>query len=291
MARRCLCTQLRQRIATDARLATLPMAAKWLWLVLAERAAETPEGSVPVGSAFGFFAGIAMLIQVAEPEVETHWETLAARGLVLRDGDAFSIPDLPALGGRAASARANGGLGGRPRRGETAEQARLRRAQAHMMLPITGGPEKPSGTQAENPAVSSTTTTESLTSVSSHPPKPTRDTAHATLGAELATIAGLDPVRQRFDYQPVRAWLDAGYSPTLIRSVVAEVAGRPSFEPGRVRTLAYFTQAIERAAAEVALPTPRAAEAGTLSQEAAQIIAWMNNGMDHASRPRFGRAA
>lgn len=289
MARRCLCTQLRQRIATDARLTTLPMAAKWLWLSLAERAAETPEGSVPVGSAFGFFAGIAMLIQVAEPEVETHWETLAARGLVLRDGDTFSVPDLPASGARASSARANGGLGGRPRRGETPEDARLRRAQAHMMLPITGGPEKPSGTQAENPAVFPTTTTESLTSVSSPPPKPTRDTAHATLGAELATLAGLDPVRQRFDYQPVRAWLDAGYSPTLIRSVVAEVAARPSFNPGNVNTLAYFNKPIERAAAE-APPSPTKQDR-PLSADAAAIVAWANGGMDWDNRPQLGRAA
>jgi hypothetical protein len=73
--------------------------------------------------------------------------------------------------------------------------------------------------------------------------------------------------------------------------VVAEVAARPSFNPGVVNTLAYFNKPIERAAAEGARPTPRAAAAGALSAEAAEIVAWMNNGMDHASRPRFGRAA
>jgi hypothetical protein len=287
MPRRCLCTQLRQRIATDARLATLPMAAKWLWLSLAERAAETPDGQVSLGSAFGFFAGIAMLIQVAEPEVETHWETLAARGLVQRQGDAFTVPDLPATGTRAAVSRANGGFGGRPRRGESPEAARLRRAQAHMMLPVQGGAAKPSETQDENP----TTTTESRESVSSGAEKPRRDTAHAVLGAEIASLAGLDPIRQRFDYQPVRAWLDAGHSPALIRSVVAEVTARPSFNAAKVNTLAYFTPIIEQARAEAAPPTPRAQESGTLSPKAQAITAWLARGGDWEDRPRFEAAA
>ena len=284
MPRRCLCTQLRQRIATDARLATLPMAAKWLWLSLAEHAAESPDAAVSVGSGFGFFTGIAMLIQVAEPEVETQWETLAARGLVLRQGDAFTVPDLPASGARAAASRGNGGLGGRPRKGETPEAARLRRAQAHMMLPVPGGAAKPTETQTGNP----TTTSESRESVSSGGEKPRRDVTHAALGAEIAELAGLDPVRQRFDYQPVRTWLDAGHSPALIRAVVAEVAGRPSYEAGRVRTLAYFTQAIERARAEAA---PPAAPDRPLNPDAAAILAWMNSGMDWASRPLLGKAA
>lgn len=291
MPRRCLCTLLRQRIATDARLATLPMAAKWLWLSLAERAAETPDGQVPVGSAFGFFAGIAMLIQVAEPEVETHWETLAARGLVRRDGDVVIVPDLPAHGGRAAVSRSNGGLGGRPRKGETPEAARLRRMQGAMLLPVPGGATQTQGTQAETQepgATSSSSIGESL--VTHGAGKPETRVPHAGLGAQVAEIAGLDPIRQRFDYQPVKAWLAAGYSATLILATVREVVDHRSYDPAKVRTLAYFTPAIARAA-EDAAPAPAAGPHRTPCPKAAAIKAWIASGGDWATRPRFDVAA
>lgn len=293
MPRRCLCDRLRQRIATDARLATLPMAAKWLWLSLAERAAETPDGVLHLGSAFGFLTGIAMLIQAAEPEVETHWQTLETRGLALREGDSVRIPDLPLLGARAAQARTNGGLGGRPRRGETPEQARLRRSQGHLMLPVEGGSgeavAKPTGTEAGNPAVSGTTITEVRESVVSESRgKPGAGVSHSALGAEIATLAGLDPVRQRFDYRPVQEWLAAGMSPALIRATVAEIVARPGFEPSRIHSLRYFTPSLEQALAErrAELAPPR-----PMAPLTAQILAWHAAGADPRCAPTLPAVA
>jgi hypothetical protein len=283
MPRQCLCTRLRQRMATDPRLVTLPMAAKWLWLSLAERAAEHPDGVIPLGSGFGFLTGIAMLIQAAEPEIETHWETLVARGLARREGDAVVIPDLPTVTARAATARANGGLGGRPRRGETPEQARLRRAQGAMLLPVAGGAAKPRETQRE-PVGSGATTTVNSTSQLVVSAGETR-VSHSALGAELAETAGLDPVRARFDYRPVREWLDAGIDPDTIREAVAAVVARPGYDPARVTSLRYFAPRLAEAQAASAPPPIPSAPTGM----AAAILAWAADGADPARYP--GRAA
>lgn len=288
MPRRCLCDRLRQRIATDARLATLPMAAKWMWLTLAERAAETPDGVLRLGSAFGFLTGIAMLIQAAETEVETHWETLAARGLVVREGDAVTLPDLPMQAARASVARANGAAGGRPRRGETPEQARLRRAQASLMLPVEGGVGKPTGTEPGNPEVSVTTTTvESVSVSSSPPPKPAREETPSSIGAAVAELAGLDPIRQRFDYLPVRDWLAAGMTRAFILETVGQVVDRPGYQPGRISSLRYFDRALRAAWEDAAPPSRRAEPERPANPRAAAIEAWIASGMDWSSRPEM----
>jgi len=283
MARRCLCDRLRQRIATDPRLVTLPMAAKWLWLSLAERAAEHPGGVLPLGSPpFGFLAGIAMLIQAAETEIETQWETLVARGLALRDGDAVVIPGLEAAPGRSAAARANGGLGGRPRKGETPETARLRRAQTAMLLPVEGGAAKPSETQAEKPP---TTSSNSESTGSGRAGNPAREVSHSALGAELAELAGLDPIRQRFDYAPVREWIQAGITPATLRRAFARVVERDTYVAGHIRTLRYFDKAVHEAHAEVPQSGSGASGAGFPMIPAATILAWVENGCDPSCRP------
>lgn len=292
MPRRCLCDRLRERIATDPRLATLPMGAKWMWLALAERAAaSTPDGVLRLGCAFGFLTGIAMLIQAAEPEVQTHWETLAARGLVIRQGDDVLVPELEALvTRRAAVARANGASGGRPRRGETPEQARARRAQGALLLPVPGAAaapaEEPSETEPETRRDSApplpTTSTESLVVVGSGGDV-AREATPSAIGCEVARIAGLDPVRQRFDYRPVIEWLAEGADRALILDVVRDVAGKPGFEPHRVRTLRYFTPAMQERLAERAAAKPQPDR--PLRADVQAIIAWANGGMDWNARP------
>lgn len=291
MPRRCLCDRLRARIATDPRLVTLPMGAKWMWLALAERAAEAPDGVLRLGSAFGFLAGIAMLIQAAEPEVQTHWETLAARGLVARQGDDVLVPELEALGTRrAAVARANGASGGRPRRGETPEQARARRAQGALLLPVPGTAaapaEEPAETEPETRRVSApllpTTNSNSMVVVGSGGDA-AREATPSAIGCEVARIAGLDPVRQRFDYRPVGEWLAEGAERSLILRVVREVVSKPGYQAHRVSTLRYFTPALREALAERAAAKGQAER--PLSASVQAILGWANGGMDWNSRP------
>jgi hypothetical protein len=289
MARRCLCDRLRERIATDPRLATLPMAAKWMWLQLAERAAATEDGVLRLGSAFGFLTGIAMVIQCAETEAETQWPVLEARGLLARQGDDVHVPEVAGqVTRRAAQARINGLKGGRTRKGETPEQARARRAQGALLLPVEGGeapPEaKPTETEQPKPVSPVLVVTESKTLPGSPPPEAAREAS--SIGCAVAQRAGLDPVRQRFDYQPVREWLAMGADRAAILAAVGEVSDRAGFEPNRVRSLRYFTPAVERALADREARRPARAD-GPLTGKAAAIEAWMNDGMDWDQRPVF----
>jgi len=286
MPRRCLCDRLRDRLASDARLATLPMAAKYLWLALAERAAEAPDGVLRLGSEFGFFTGIAMLIQAAETEVETVWETLARRGLVQHEGMEVTLPDLPVgHSARAEAARINGLRGGRRRKGETIEEMRARRAQAALLLPMPGGgaSEKPTETERETQPVSAlptTTTSKSLVVGQVRTTNVARDpAAHATIGAEVAELADLDPVRQRFDYAPVREWLQAGMDRAFILDVVGQVVGKPGYHPNKVRSLRYFSPALQEAWSAASPPPPPEDDRPT-NPRAAAIRAWLDSGMD-----------
>jgi hypothetical protein len=267
-------------LRADPRLATLPLAARMVFLLLAEAAAETQEtGWIP----FAEPRRIALLIRCTETEAETHLETLIAEGLILAERGGLGVPIVREAADRAAVARRNGAAGGRPRKGETPQQAYARR-QGSLPLPIAGG--KPSETQHAKPAAPTTTTT-TTTSTSSGGgvtfqlgketesipgsgkvvcrAREAETQEWVSLGVEVAELAGLDGARGGFDYRPVQAWLNAGYPAEAIRAAVERIAARPGYDPLLVRTLRYFDGAVAEEAARLkaeaeAAPRPRTAE-------------------------------
>lgn len=288
MPRACPCDRWLARATSEPAFRLLPPMVRLIAYELIAWAATSPEkGRVWFGPSVPCSVpqAVSRLTGIPEPEVETAIVTLKSIGFLdpAEDPGTLWIAGARQSAARAAAARINGLKGGR-RRKEPVEQT-------HMLLPLAGGAE-PKGTEYVQPSVpSATTTTESLSSVSgSLPAKPTRDAAYVALGEELAALAGLDPVRQRFDYQPVKAWLADGMSAHFIRAVIAEVVARPSYNPGRVNTLAYFTPALHRARAEDA-PALQAAADQPMSANGQAIVAWMLGGMDWASRPRLSSAA
>lgn len=118
-----------------------------LWLLLAE-AMVMPgfDGVLP----FTDPRRVSLLVSESQTEVETHLETLIAEQLILREGETLVCPMLREASARTAANRRNGAGGGRPRKGETAEEMHRRR-QRELILPIEGGaPEKPTETERWN---------------------------------------------------------------------------------------------------------------------------------------------
>jgi hypothetical protein len=148
----------------DPRLRVAPLGARALFILLADTLEGLPQRAFCLGNRPASTAEIAMWIAAPETEVETHLKTLIEFGLLTRrssDG-ALMMPEAIPVD-QASSARQNGALGGRPRNGETPEEARNRRAQGHLKLPIAGGRLETQQTQAkpsnENPVCPGTTTT------------------------------------------------------------------------------------------------------------------------------------
>lgn len=247
MARRCLCARLLAAVQEDPRLRTLPLAARMLFLLVAEAAARSP---VPGVLPFAGTERVSLLVSAPVTEVETHLETLRAEGLVLLPADGtLAVPLLVEAGNRADVARRNGQSGGRPRRGETRE-AYLQRKQGEMMLPIAGGAAPGSAetheTQPPKPASRATTTTSSTQvgrSGQFQSPAPEKP-AWVSLGEEVAELAGLDQARGLFNFQPVRAWLEAGSTAEGVRAAIRRVTSRDGFDPSRVKSLGYFEGAV-----------------------------------------------
>jgi hypothetical protein len=244
MSKRCSCVRLFAAIGTDPRLRTLPLAARALWLLLAEAAAESG-GVLP----FSGFARVSLLVAAPEPEVETWMETLIGEGLLRREGEALAVPLLADAPPSAAASRANGARGGRPRRGETPEQARLRRAQPSIPLPIPGGAE----TQAK-PGAGNSDHDDQIESSSDSSSARAEDVL--ALAHEVATLAGIDPARSAWSARDVQGWLAAGATAELVRATVADVMTRAKGPPAGLR---YFTGAIQRAieVARASAPTPK----------------------------------
>ena len=245
MSRRCLCTRLFTAYRTDPRLRSLPYLTRAFFLLLGEAMAGSEN---PGTLGFGSVSRVSLLVSVPETEVETQLETLLAEGLLVRtEAGGLACPLLVGPPPRQAAAQENGRKGGRPRKGESLEACRLRRSQGALALPLAGCVAE---TQAKpKPETPTTTTTEVSNSSVVKSLSTPRVLLHAELGADLAELAGMDPVRQRFDYQPVREWLEAGFAAAEIREAVREVVTRPSFVPGKATSLRYFDRPVRAACA------------------------------------------
>jgi hypothetical protein len=266
MARRCVCGRLLAAVNEDPRLRTLPLAARMMFLLVAEAAARS---AVPGVLPFSGTARVSLLVSASETETETHLETLRAEGLLAdAEGGGIAVPLLVEAASRAVVARRNGAGGGRPRKGETPEQAYQRR-QGAMLLAVQGGAGKPSETQAAKPVSASTTTTSDSVS-SSEAVAP----AWVSLGAELVEVARLDQARGGFDYRAVKGWMDQGIGAETIRAAVRRAAGRPGYDPRRVRVLGYFAKAVDEEAARAAPAAAVAVHRGDTPEEAERMAAW-----------------
>jgi hypothetical protein len=268
-----------EALRRDPRLRLVPLAARALWLLLADALAQMPEpGVFRLGLRVGSVREVSLLVSAEETEIETHLETLLETGLVTREADgALSVP-LPATGSRrTVAAQGNGRLGGRPRRGETAEQARLRRAQTSLMMPISGGVAETQETHGETHLAGAAAAARE--EKESKQPREETQVSLDALGAELAEIAGLDPVRGTYDYRPVMDWRGQGISDALLRQVVAEVAARPGYRPPQ--TLGYFRRPVADAVAAGRMAArPLATTRPEITAYLAAVEAWERGGRD-----------
>lgn len=246
MARACDCGFILEAFETDPRLACLPLAVRALWLVLVRRMQRLGQSVLLFGSEIPNPAEIAMMVPIAETELETHLAPLLARGLLVRrDDGALESPLLAGRQKRAETARINGLKGGRPRKDG------LPPAQRTMPLPIQGGRaaavaetrEKPSAGVSVSPAKLSSSSAEKAEAEAAArvvSPELVRD-----VGEAAAEAAGLDPARGVWTFGPVRAWLEAGADAALILEVIRGMMARPN-RPAP-RGLGYFGDAVREA--------------------------------------------
>jgi hypothetical protein len=272
MPRRCLADRLIEMTERDPALMLAPPGARFAFVALMRLAARMhTDGVVAFGSAIRNLAEVSIAVAIGETELRTHVETLVDRGVLVREGDALVCPALLEAGRKAAAARANGGLGGRPRRGETVEAARARR-QGTMLLPVAGG--KPTGTESETLSRVTATASSSQREESKAASKPREETETVmAVGRRVLEAAGIDEARWMGTFAEVRGWLAAGYAPELIVETVAAVAARPKYRPPV--SLRYFAEAIRDAAGQGAAVTVEPSRPG-----------WM----DHPDYPAY-RAA
>ncbi|MDQ1079707.1 hypothetical protein [Pseudoroseomonas cervicalis] len=286
MARVNLQERLLRLLEEDARLRTLPLAVRAFWLLLA-RAALRHGGAIPFTSA----SRVSLLVSASETETETHLEILIGETLVTQDETGLRIPLLEAMAPRRAGAAAeNGRLGGRPRKGETAEQARLRRSQGHLPLSIEGGaaarqaetqetenPETPTRARAERESLSHNYQSSSSPS-SSVSGKAVFGHEAQALARELATMLSLGLAQP----EVVGGWLRKGWSPTVIRQVASAFAQQP--ERPEIRSIRYLEQQIAQQV-EAEAPPPPANPA--LERYHADLAAWHRRGClgDPPARP------
>lgn len=293
MARKCDCSVILEAFETDPRLACLPLAVRALWLVLVRRMQQLGQSVLVFGSEIPNQAEIAMMVPMAETELETQLAPLLARGLLVRrDDGALESPLLAARMKRAETARINGLKGGRPRKDGRPP------AQRTMPLAIQGGRAagfvethgKPNGAVSVSPAKLSSASSEEAEAAASAARVPVTPEQVQRVGLAAAKAAGLDPARGTWTLQPVRAWLEAGADEALILATIAAVMERGNAAP---RGLGYFGPAVlEALAARPAAPAgsaPVQAWAESAEDFTARYLAWQRNGCQ--GRPPARRAA
>ena len=295
MARRCVCRGLAPVVLHDPRMRLLPLAARALFMLLGDALAALPEpGVARVGGRPLSLREIAFLVSVSGTDDETHLENLIGNlvslGFVNRlDDGALAMQNLSFTARGADTSRRNGAAGGRPRRGETPETARLRRAQTSLAMPIAGGRTEARETQETwNPETSHAGARTAAACLDSQAKEASKQAAieetqpdALAIANEVAEVAGMDAARSMHDARPVMTWLAEGVAPELILEIVAKIAARPGYVVPR--SLGYFSKAV-REAAELVRPAPAvpvdAARAAASSAYLAAWEAWKSNGRE-----------
>jgi hypothetical protein len=281
MSRRCNCRALGEMLH-DARLRLVPLSARGLFAGLLTVMMETQEtGVFKFGNRIGTGADIAAVLGLKpddETQVETQIETLLEIGLLRRlESGALALPESAMEAGRGTAARQNGGLGGRPRRGETADQARARRAQGTLLMPVTGGlqnPETQQETQNQTGGPETPRAHAGFAKQEEAKQAAAGETDFVQLGAELAELAGMDNARGSFTFGIVKTWLSRGVTPDLLRDLIGRRCERPGYQAPR--SLGYFDALVSEALA--AAPVPPAIVTPTNMAAVAAYKAWKADG-------------
>lgn len=231
----------------DARLILAPLGAQGLWMHLAIEMRENPEtkgfqlGSVGLNQ---FLTSVSQYETGNETDkknkLETYLEYLTETGLVKRNADgSVEIPGIAASTDRSAIARENGARGGRPRRGESAEQAAARRAREPMAPPPRGDLEtrenQTGKTRLARAAAAAERKSLGLQAAGA--------TGQVTFGRAVARLAGFE---DGCDIRPVLDWLEHGIDRDVIVQTVRKVSARSGYKAPR--SLRYFSEAISEAA-------------------------------------------
>jgi hypothetical protein len=280
MPRRCTCEELFDLLDQDPGLRLAGPAAQMAFLHIMRLAARMGSpGFLPLGSPMGSpirnLSELASLLPMQETELQTHIDTLIGRGVLVREEAGLACPALRRSPRKALTAQENGRLGGRPRAGETPEQARARRQGRPVLV------ENPAETHAEPNSethpraradrVDSNTSSKTKT-LSETPPtgkegvkergvwgenhpgggrgqnpgtEPNSAEPDNALvlqtGDRVLEAAGIDPVRWQGNYREVRGWLSAGWTPDQIVAAIGRIAQVPGYQPPY--SLRYFSRA------------------------------------------------
>lgn len=268
MAKACDCGLVMEALERDPRLACLPLGARMVWLLLVRRMQAMGLAGLRLGSVVPNRAEIAMMVSVAETELETQLMPLLARGLLVVAADgALESPLLLARQKRAETARINGLKGGRPRRDGGPP------GQRSMMLPIAGGAAGPATETQPEPRPTPDGLPAKLASSLPKEVKPASPRAIAAdevqrIGTLAMDAAGFDPARWQGHFGLVRTWLELGASEALILRVVARLAARPGARP---RHFGFFDDAVREELA--AMPAVVAAAPSEYAEPAAEYNA------------------
>ena len=240
MAKRCASAAILETLR-DPRVVTMQPGAQTLWIRVVSSMQAGGISVLRFGSENMNRTGIALFIQIAETEIETHMETLLERGLLVRGADgAIGCPMLMQAVTRSEINKINGSKGGRPRK----DAAPV--VQGAMLLPINGG-------RAEETKI-----TETITKPETKPETPTYLLAESSIEVKVSKsvdvdlneigqaafeAAGLDPAKSMATWGIVRQWVADGADRELILDVIARKTNP------RVTTLNYFSAAIREAIA------------------------------------------
>lgn len=231
MARRCASAAILETLR-DPKVVTMPAAAQTLWIRTVTAMQNSNISVLRFGSEIMNPTGIALFIQMAETEIETHLETVIGRGLLKYDADgALMCPMLVASISRAEINRNNGLKGGRPRKTPVPP------GQTALMMPINGGKMVTEITEmvTENGAAAVSSSSLSSKTITID------ETEFQAIGKAVLDELEIDPARSTMDYGLVRQWMADGADRAMILEVV-----RASKKPG-IYTLKYFSAAIDRA--------------------------------------------
>jgi hypothetical protein len=240
MAKACDCSAILEAYETDPRLLSLPLAVRGLWLALVLRMRRMGQSVLVLGSVVPNLRDIAMLVPMAETELETQLDALLARGLLVRREDgALESPLLAARLKRAETARINGLKGGRPRKDGAPP------GQRSLIMGLPGGAaEAGAKTQAE-PSAAPVGLPAKLAEALPERSKLAELPADWQRIADAAMeAAGFDPARWTGHCGQVATWLKAGASEALILRVIRRVMARGSARPGH---FGYFDKAVRAA--------------------------------------------
>jgi len=282
MARSCLCDRWLTRAAADMGFRALPALARLLWFdLLAAAMVAADKGRLRFPCSVS--AAVSRLVNRSETDVETDLAALVELGWLDLDDDGrgVALPGVQAASARVEAARSNGLRGGRPRKGETREDARDRR-QGALMLPLAGGGAETQETETEPSGESSRAAAKPIAIEAKQAADAREETDWVAIGAELADIAGLDPARGHHSALPVKGWMEAGASADLIRDVVRRVSARPRRDGRPIGSLMFFSRAVMEEVARAA-PPPPPVERSTSGYEHAFRL-WRENGA-HGAPP------